>query len=115
MIKTFEKDDAFTTFGSERDRSVSSNCHVLLALVEWDDPRYAPQMLKAAVFICESWWNHVGVFKDKWASHDLQKAYSLFADLLVALESFLPYHAHGRSLHGFNASFGQGLRNRHIS
>ena len=74
MIKIFEMDDAFTTFGGERDRSLSSNCHVLQALLEWNDDgfRYAPQIRKTATFVCEFWWNHDGRFKDKWAGHTVE-------------------------------------------
>ncbi|KAI8951624.1 diterpene cyclase-like protein [Xylaria longipes] len=67
MIKIFEKEDGFATFGGERDRSVSSHCHVLSVLLEWGDkPRYASQIRKAAIFVCEAWWNHDKRFKDKW-------------------------------------------------
>lgn len=67
MIKVFEKDDGFATFGGERDRSVSSNCHVLMALLEWGDrPRYSSQIRKAATFVCNHWWSHDKRFKDKW-------------------------------------------------
>ncbi|KAH8128114.1 ent-copalyl diphosphate/ent-kaurene synthase [Trichoderma asperellum] len=51
MIKIFEKEDAFATFGGERDRSLSSNCHVLLALLSWNDGlRHESQIRKAATF-----------------------------------------------------------------
>jgi hypothetical protein len=67
MIKIFEKEDGFATFGGERDRSVSSHCHVLSVLLECGDkPRYASQIRKAAIFVCEAWWNHDKRFKDKW-------------------------------------------------
>jgi hypothetical protein len=69
MIKLFEKNDAFGTMPTERDRSISSNCHVLLALLAWNDyAKYGAQIRKAARFMCEYWWNCNGRFKDKWVS-----------------------------------------------
>ncbi|EME80706.1 uncharacterized protein MYCFIDRAFT_189135 [Pseudocercospora fijiensis CIRAD86] len=67
LIRTFEKEDGFSTFGGERDRSVSTNCHVLLALLSWNNPsQYALQIRKAASFVCEYWWSFLGQCKDKW-------------------------------------------------
>ncbi|KAL3426503.1 hypothetical protein PVAG01_00012 [Phlyctema vagabunda] len=89
MIKIFEKEDAFATFGGERDRSLSSNCHVLLALLEWNDEhKYASQILKTATFVCQFWWNHDGIFKDKWHLSHLYPT-MLMVEAFIAL---LRYH-----------------------
>ncbi|SMR42083.1 unnamed protein product [Zymoseptoria tritici ST99CH_3D1] len=67
MIRRFEKKDAFGTMPAERDRSISSNCHVLLALLAWNDyPQYGLQIHKTASFICDYWWSSNGRMKDKW-------------------------------------------------
>ncbi|RMZ72785.1 gibberellin cluster-kaurensynthase [Pyrenophora seminiperda CCB06] len=86
MISLFEKNDAFGTMAAERDRSISSNCHVLLALLAWSDyPQYGPQIHKAAKFVCESWWNCSGRYKDKWV-----KSFSLLlSDVDAGLASEL--------------------------
>ncbi|OAQ61667.1 ent-kaurene synthase [Pochonia chlamydosporia 170] len=91
MIKIFEKDDGFATFGGERDRSVSSHCHVLSVLLEWGDrPRYASQIRKAAIFVCETWWKHDKRFKDKWHLSHLYPTMLMieaFTDLLREFEA----------------------------
>ena len=67
MIKVFEADDHFRTFGEERDPSFTSNCHVLQALLnEKDVCRYSSQILKTTEFICNFWWRNDGQLKDKW-------------------------------------------------
>ncbi|KAK2051275.1 hypothetical protein LY76DRAFT_651418 [Colletotrichum caudatum] len=56
IIKVFKGRNHFTTFGSERDPSLTSNCHVLLALLKQPEiSRYYPQILKTATFICDYW------------------------------------------------------------
>ncbi|TLD04307.1 uncharacterized protein PgNI_12055 [Pyricularia grisea] len=67
MIKVFEGRNHFTTFGSERDPSLTSNCHVLLALLRQPIvSQYYPQITKTANFICEYWWKTQGHIRDKW-------------------------------------------------
>ncbi|KAJ4245529.1 hypothetical protein NW762_014038 [Fusarium torreyae] len=57
MIKAFEKSNHFATFGSERDPSFTSNCHVLLALLHMKDTsQYHSQILKTTSFLCDFWW-----------------------------------------------------------
>jgi hypothetical protein len=69
MVAFFEKEDGFCTFPGERDRSWSSNCHVLLALLQHDfKTRYASQIHKAVIFITKFWWSSDGFPKDKWVS-----------------------------------------------
>ncbi|TLS21077.1 uncharacterized protein PpBr36_10643 [Pyricularia pennisetigena] len=67
MIKVFEGRHHFTTFGSERDPSLTSNCHVLLALLRQPNvSQYYPQITKTSTFICEYWWTSQGRVRDKW-------------------------------------------------
>ncbi|KAI6774712.1 hypothetical protein HG530_001470 [Fusarium avenaceum] len=67
MIKVFERKDHFTTFGSERDPSLTSNLHVLLSLLKQPAlSQYHPQILKTTLFICQWWWDSDHHVKDKW-------------------------------------------------
>lgn len=69
MIKVFEARDHFTTFGSERDPSLTSNLHVLLSLLNQPNrSHYHSQILKSALFVCRWWWNSDSIIKDKWVS-----------------------------------------------
>ena len=69
MIKVYEAGNHFTTFGAERDPSLTSQCHVLLALLHQPEmSRYYPQILKTAKFICDFWWTADHNVKDKWVS-----------------------------------------------
>jgi hypothetical protein len=77
MIKMFEGNDHFRTFSSERDPSFTSNCHVLLALLNQDDiSRYWSQILKAVKFLCECWWNSDGRIRDKWVRVSIWMAFA---------------------------------------
>ncbi|KAK2036510.1 hypothetical protein LZ31DRAFT_636535 [Colletotrichum somersetense] len=67
MIKVYEGRHHFTTFGSERDPSLTTNCHVLLALLQQPDTsQYHSQIIKTAGFICNYWWASEGNVRDKW-------------------------------------------------
>lgn len=67
MIKVYEAKDHFTTFGSERDPSFTSNCHVLMALLHLQDAgKYTSQIIKTANFLVNWWWNNDYRLKDKW-------------------------------------------------
>ncbi|KAF5247655.1 hypothetical protein FANTH_6278 [Fusarium anthophilum] len=67
MIKVFEGKDHFTTFGLERDPSLTSNLHVLLSLLKQPNlSKYHPQILKTTLFICQWWWDSDHHVKDKW-------------------------------------------------
>ncbi|CZR49855.1 gibberellin cluster-kaurensynthase [Fusarium proliferatum ET1] len=67
MIKVFEGKSHFTTFGSERDPSLTSNLHVLLSLLKQPNlSQYHPQILKTTLFICQWWWDSDHHVKDKW-------------------------------------------------
>jgi len=69
MIKVFEGKHHFTTFGSERDPSLTSNLHVLLSLLKQPNlSQYHPQILKTTLFICQWWWDSDHHVKDKWVS-----------------------------------------------
>lgn len=65
MIAAFESEDHFKTFRIERNPSFSANCNILNALLFMSEPsKYAPQILKATVFLCDLWYN--GDARDKW-------------------------------------------------
>ncbi|PNP74699.1 hypothetical protein FNYG_12035 [Fusarium nygamai] len=67
MIKVFEGNEHFTTFGSERDPSLTSNLHVLLCLLKQPElSKYHSQILKTTLFICRWWWDSDHHVKDKW-------------------------------------------------
>ncbi|KAM0078875.1 hypothetical protein ACKRZS_008741 [Fusarium odoratissimum] len=67
MIKVFEGKHHFTTFGSERDPSLSYNLHVLLSLLNQPElSQYHPQILKPTFFICLWRWDSDYCVKDKW-------------------------------------------------
>ncbi|KAK1566052.1 terpenoid cyclases/protein prenyltransferase alpha-alpha toroid [Colletotrichum navitas] len=91
MIKVFEGRNHFTTFGSERDPSLTSNCHVLLTLLRQPDiSQYYPQIIKTANFICEYWWASDGRIRDKWHLSHLYPTMLLakaFTELSGHLES----------------------------
>ncbi|KAF2129174.1 Ent-kaur-16-ene synthase [Dothidotthia symphoricarpi CBS 119687] len=67
MVAIFEAENHFRTFGAERDPSFTSNCHVLLALLQRADrDQFLPQIKKVVSFLCQSWWDCDGLIKDKW-------------------------------------------------
>nr|CAP07655.1 copalyldiphosphate/kaurene synthase [Sphaceloma manihoticola] len=87
MIKVFEREDHFTTFGSERDPSFTSNCHVLLSLLaqESDLPLYRAQIYKATKFLCDFLFYRDGPLKDKWhmtSSYPSMLLVEAFSELL---------------------------------
>ncbi|KAF2223849.1 copalyldiphosphate/kaurene synthase [Elsinoe ampelina] len=87
MIKVFERDDHFTTFGSERDPSFTSNCHVLLSLLaqESDLCPYRAQIHKATKFLCDFLFYRDGPVKDKWhmtSSYPSMLLVEAFSELL---------------------------------
>ncbi|KAI6271753.1 hypothetical protein MCOR28_008313 [Pyricularia oryzae] len=93
MIKTFEGRNHFTTFGSERDPSLTSNCHVLLALLRQPNvSQYYPQIIKTANFICEYWWTSQGRIRDKW-----HLSYMYPTMLMVEAFGELLHHLEGNS------------------
>lgn len=69
MINVFEGKNHFTTFGAERDPSLTSNLHVLLCLLHQPTvSQYNSQIVKATRFVCETWWSSDYRVKDKWVS-----------------------------------------------
>ncbi|KAK2038157.1 hypothetical protein LZ31DRAFT_435584, partial [Colletotrichum somersetense] len=102
MIEVFEGRNHFTTFGSERDPSLTSNCHVLLALLKQPEiSRYYPQILKTATFICDYWWASEGRIRDKWHLSHLYPTMLLAeasTELLGHLESTALRETAGRQL-----------------
>ncbi|EUC27264.1 hypothetical protein COCCADRAFT_10099 [Bipolaris zeicola 26-R-13] len=95
MVKMFEKEDAFCTFAGERDRSWSSNCHVLLALLQ-DDFRqsYASQIRKTVDFIIEFWWKSDGLPRDKWHLSHFYPAMLMVQALVAFLRSLEGDHTY---------------------
>ncbi|KIL86303.1 ent-kaur-16-ene synthase [Fusarium avenaceum] len=91
MIKVFEARDHFTTFGSERDPSLTSNLHVLLSLLNQPNrSHYHSQILKSALFVCRWWWNSDSIIKDKWHLSHLYPTMlfvEAFTDLLELVDS----------------------------
>ncbi|KAF2704102.1 hypothetical protein K504DRAFT_390797 [Pleomassaria siparia CBS 279.74] len=66
MISQFWSSTSFKTYQKESTGSISANCNVLKALLAMQTPtRFAPQILAAASFICDSWTNNVRP-RDKW-------------------------------------------------
>ncbi|KAG6175593.1 hypothetical protein E4U27_006053 [Claviceps purpurea] len=85
MIKIFERRDHFTTFGAERDPSLTSNLHVLLCLLHQPAvSQYSSQIVKATRFICQMWWSNDYRVKDKWNLSHLYPS-MLLAETLTRL------------------------------
>lgn len=71
MIATFQSDNHFKTYVTERTSSLSANCNVLIALLHVASPNtYSKEISKAAQFLCDSWWN--GLVKDKWVRMSME-------------------------------------------
>ena len=67
MIEHFESPTCFRTFEGERNPSFSANCNILSSLLLITDPKtYFNQILKATVFLCDTW--DCEVVQDKWVS-----------------------------------------------
>ena len=67
LLASFESKDFFRCFTLESSPSLSVNSHVLTALLHTPSPTlYQSQILKAASFICDCWWD--GNMEDKWVS-----------------------------------------------
>ncbi|KAK2035800.1 hypothetical protein LZ31DRAFT_636876 [Colletotrichum somersetense] len=102
MIKVYEGRDHFTTFGSERDPSLTTNCHVLLALLQQPDTSpYHSQIIKTASFICNYWWASEGYVRDKWHLSHLYPTMLLveaFTELLNHPGSSVLIETSGRQL-----------------
>ncbi|KAG8631511.1 hypothetical protein KVT40_000651 [Elsinoe batatas] len=87
MINVFEREDHFTTFGSERDPSFTSNCHVLLSLLAQESNLhlYRAQIHKATKFLCDFLFYRDGSVKDKWhmtSSYPSMLLVEAFSELL---------------------------------
>ncbi|KAF2756145.1 Ent-kaur-16-ene synthase [Pseudovirgaria hyperparasitica] len=91
MIRRFEVDNHFSTFGSERDASFTTNCHVLMALLHQDEAgKYTSQICKTVKFLCDWWWTHDGKLKDKWNLSHMYPTMLMveaFTDLLSLLDT----------------------------
>ena len=65
LLAAFESKDRFRCFTLDGNSSPSVNSHVLKALLHTPSPSiYQSQILKAASFICDCWWD--GNMDDKW-------------------------------------------------
>ena len=65
LFAAFESKDRFRSFTLDGNPSPSVNSHVLKALLHTPNPKlYQSQILKAASFICDCWWD--GNMDDKW-------------------------------------------------
>jgi hypothetical protein len=69
MIDTFEGDKNYFTYRGERDPSISSNAHVLQALVLSPESRkHTSSIEKCIKYLCETWSDTHGLVEDKWVS-----------------------------------------------
>ncbi|PYH68077.1 uncharacterized protein BO88DRAFT_343363, partial [Aspergillus vadensis CBS 113365] len=67
LIGKFESHDHFLTFGIERNPSISTNAHILLALLHMENnSTYIFQIEKCVRFLCRAWWESDGFLQDKW-------------------------------------------------
>ena len=72
MIAAFEGETHFRTHQGERNRSFTTNCHVLKALVAAVDRNtHISQIVKVTRYLCNSGWT--GKFEDKWVDVRLAK------------------------------------------
>jgi hypothetical protein len=69
MIDAFEGTENYFTYVKERDPSISTNAHVLQALILYSSGAdYSDSIEKCARFLCKAWWNSHGLVRDKWVS-----------------------------------------------
>ena len=84
LISKFESHDHFLTFGIERNPSVSTNAHVLMALLHMENnSRYIFQIEKCVRFLCHAWWESDGFLQDKWVRN------WLYHQMLGSIEQML--------------------------
>ena len=69
MIDAFETVDHFLTYAKERDASISTNAHVLQALVQCTSEANSSTSIEKCVrYLYNAWRDSEGLFKDKWVS-----------------------------------------------
>ncbi|KAF9894241.1 hypothetical protein FE257_007743 [Aspergillus nanangensis] len=67
LIDRFESSEYFLSYGHERNPSISTNAHVLLALLYAPETtRYTSQNAKCARYLCRVWWESDDLVHDKW-------------------------------------------------
>lgn len=67
MIDCFEGPNHYFTYKGERDPSVSTNAHVLQALVLYSTAgEYSSSVDKCIRYLCKTWWNSRSFVQDKW-------------------------------------------------
>ncbi|GLB23060.1 hypothetical protein AtubIFM61612_003644 [Aspergillus tubingensis] len=92
LISKFESHDHFLTFGIERNPSVSTNAHVLMALLHMENnSRYIFQIEKCVRFLCHAWWESDGFLQDKWVRN------WLYHQMLGSIEQMLTHDAFATS------------------
>ncbi|KAJ5614595.1 hypothetical protein N7528_008249 [Penicillium herquei] len=75
MIDCFEGSLNYFTYKGERDPSISTNAHVLQALVLYSTSgEYTLSVEKCIRYICKTWWNSRSFIQDKWAFIDFLSA-----------------------------------------
>lgn len=68
LIHRFDGERHFKTYDYERTYSISTNCHVLSALLYSPNPlEYVPQIQKIAELLCGVWMKNI-ILRDKWVS-----------------------------------------------
>ncbi|KAJ5218245.1 uncharacterized protein N7498_000344 [Penicillium cinerascens] len=74
MINAFEGEKNYFTYSGERDPSISSNAHVLQALVlDSAAMKHTASIEKCARYLCETWRNANKLVRDKWRVEPLSE------------------------------------------
>lgn len=67
MIQEYEQPECFKTYATERNPSLSTNCNVMISLLQATEPiKYEQQIQKIARYLCEQWRQVIGFIIDKW-------------------------------------------------
>ena len=67
LLDTFQAENHFKTYSTERNVSFSTNCNVLIALLHMKNvPSYVSHIEKVTRFLCSAWWDSTAGIKDKW-------------------------------------------------
>ncbi|KAK7460601.1 hypothetical protein VKT23_009321 [Stygiomarasmius scandens] len=95
LLEAFELPAHFQCFQYERNPSLSANCNVLIALLQYpNSSKYTSQIVKAATFITEEYWTTEGIVRDKWHLSPWYVG-------LLAVQGLVRFiHLHGRGLYG---------------
>lgn len=67
MVKEYEGDEYFKTYPGERNSSFSTNCNVLMVLLNAPRPmEFKTQIEKIVRYLCKSWEERGNGLRDKW-------------------------------------------------